>query len=228
MPDTTRAMREQTLHDEIAAPQPSERSLPPAPRRRRRIGGQQLLSFVAGLVAVGAIAASAWIYTDTQRDIRRVSTEMAQIRLSLELFNQQRPSAAPAVEAPASDALLDLSNRLAILEESWRAKSAAAPAPGTLPALPAQAATPQTTASGDDCMPPGTRFLVTGGDNYPVCGNGAEVNVSAVEAGYVALVDGTTIPNGGNALLRGTKCMVAVVSSGADGMTGYAELRVTC
>ena len=196
------------------------------------MGGQRLLSFVAGLVAVGAIAACAWVYTDTQRDLRRLSTDMAQIRVSLELFNQQLASAAPAAAAPADDQLLELSNRLAILEESWRNQSPAAPAavpPGTLPPIPEQAGgTAAAAASGGDCMPSGTRFLVTGGDNYPVCGNGAEVNVAAVEAGYVALADGTTIPNGGNALLRGTTCTVAVVSSGADGMTGYAELRVTC
>lgn len=216
------------MHDHPAAIEPSPRPLPPVLPRRNRLGGQALLSFVAGLVAVGAIAAAAWVYADTQRDLRRLSTEMAQIRVSLELFNQQLATPGTAA-APAGDALLDLGNRLAILEESWRNQSAAAPAPGTLPPLPGSAAAPAAAAaSGDDCMPPGTRFLVTGGDNYPICGSGAEVNISAVEAGYVALADGTTIPNGGNALLRGTTCTVAVVSSGADGMTGYAELRVSC
>ncbi|WP_172125687.1 MULTISPECIES: hypothetical protein [unclassified Devosia] len=215
------------MHDDVATPEPAERPLPPVPARQR-FGGERLLSFVAGLVAVGAIAASAWVYTDTQRDIRRMSSDIAQIRVSLELFNQQLASPPAAAAASGEDPLVELSNRLAILEEDWRNQSANTPPAGALPPLPDAAPAAATAASGGDCMPAGTRFLVTGGDNYPICGNGAEVNVAAVEAGYVALADGTTIPNGGNALLRGTTCTVAVVSSGAGGMTGYAELRVNC
>ena len=216
------------MHEDVATPEPADRPLPTPEPKDPGFRGQRWLSFVAGLVAVGAIASSAWVYSDTQREIRRMASDIAQIRVSLELFNQQLAGAPVAAEG--NEDLADLANRLAILEESWRDQSMASPAPGTLPPLPdaAPAAGAAAADANGDCMPPGTRFLVTGGDNYPICGNGAEVNIAAVEAGYVALADGTTIPNGGNALLRGTTCTVGVVSSGADGMTGYAELRVNC
>jgi hypothetical protein len=179
--------------------------------------------FAVGLAAVAAIAASAWVYAETQRDLNRVATDIAQIRLSLQLFGQQRPG---DIAVPASDTLQDLSNRLAILEENWRGQ---APAGGTA-ALPATAGatTAATTGPQTDCIPQGKRFLVASGDSYPICGTPAVVDVTEVAATYVSFKDGTIITAGGNAILTGTQCTLAVVSSGADGMTGYAELRVAC
>ena len=202
----------------------------PGPVRQPLIG--RLFLFVVGLVAVAAIAASAWVYTETQREIVRMSNDIAQIRVSLELYSrQQAPAAAPAgAAAPANDQLLNLSNRLAILEESWRNQAPAPANNAQVPPLPGETAAPGATATGPqtDCMPEGTRFLVSSGDNYPVCGTPAVIDVATVDNSFVTLKDGTIIPPGGNAILKGTLCTVAVMSSGADGMTGYAELRVTC
>lgn len=181
--------------------------------------GQQLFTFLVGLLAVFAIASSAWVYSETQRNLGRVATDIAQIRLSLQLFGEQRPG---DIAVPASDALQDLSNRLAILEQSWRDNPQGAAAAPAAPAATA-ATGPQT-----DCIPQGTRFLVAAGDSYPICGLPTVVNVSAVDATYVSFTDGTIVTLGGNAILKGTQCTLAVVSSGADGMTGYAELRVGC
>lgn len=191
----------------------------------KRAQSPRLLTFVVGLVAVAAIAASAWVYADTQRDLNRVATDIAQIRLSLQLFGQQQRSGDIAV--PASDTLQDLSNRLAILEQNWRGQAPAANGTAALPAVPGAAA---ATASGPqtDCIPQGKRFLVANGDSYPICGTTAVVAVTEVAATYVSFTDGTIITAGGNAILKGTQCTLAVVSSGADGMTGYAELRVGC
>ena len=183
----------------------------------------RLLVFAVGLVAVAAIATSAWVYAETQRDLNRVATDIAQIRLSLQLFGQQQRSGDIAV--PASDTVQDLSNRLAILEQNWRGQT---PASGTaaLPATPGAATA--STGPQTDCIPQGKRFLVANGDSYPICGTPAVVAVTEVAATYVSFTDGTIITAGGNAILKGTQCTLAVVSSGADGMTGYAELRVGC
>ncbi|HTM77459.1 MAG TPA: hypothetical protein VL133_07515 [Devosia sp.] len=188
----------------------------PETRPARRAG--TALIFVVGLVAVAAIAVSAWVYTETQRDLNRVASDIAQIRLSLQLFGQQRPG---DIAVPASDAVQDLSNRLSILEQAWRAET---PATGDA----AQPAATASTGPQTDCIPQGTRFLVASGDSYAICGTPAVVAVSEVAASYVSFTDGTIITAGGNAFLTGTKCTLAVVSSGADGMTGYAELRVGC
>ena len=197
----------------------SDTGAPERPARPSRL--PIIFTFGVGLLAVVAIAASAWVYTETQRDLNRVATDIAQIRLSLQLFGQQRPG---DIALPASDRLQDLSNRLAILEQDWRgqAPTAGAAAPST--------ATPSTASAGaqTDCIPQGTRFLVASGDSYPICGTSAVVAVTEVAATYVSFTDGLIITAGGNAILTGTKCTLAVVSSGADGMTGYAELRVGC
>jgi hypothetical protein len=180
-------------------------------------------TFFVGLLAVGAIAASAWVYADTQRDIRRVANEIAQIKLSLELFNRQSRLTGGT---GGGEALQALENRLAILEESWRG----APQPGAgIAAQPAAA--PTDAAAGGaagDCIPSGTRFLVTAGDRYPVCGTSGTIEVLSVGALEVTFGDGTAIAMGGSAVLPGTSCTVAVLSASGEGLSGYGELRVNC
>ena len=201
--------------DTGAPEQPAE----PAPARLPVI-----FTFGVGLVAVIAIAAAGWVYTDTQRDLNRVATDIAQIRLSLQLFGQQRSG---DIAVPASDRLQDLSNRLAILEQNWRSEASTS-GTAALPAVPSAATAPAAAGPQTDCIPQGTRFLVASGDSYPICGTSAVVAVTEVGASYVTFTDGLIITAGGNAILTGTKCTLAVVSSGADGMTCYAELRVGC
>ncbi len=194
----------------IAGEARPERAQPP---RRLPLGA--LLSFVVGLVGVAALGASAWVYSETQRDLRLLSTDIAQFRLSLELYGRQQ--GAPSGSDSAS--LQDLSNRLAILEDNWRT-----PPPATLPELPVASA----PANAGDCLPTGTRFLVAAGDSYPVCGITGTVAIGAVDNGFISLADGTVIAAGGNIGLPGTACMIGVVSAGENGMTGFAEIKVSC
>lgn len=189
----------------------------PAPARRRLpLAG--LIGALAGLVGIAALGASAWVYGETRRDIMRLSTDIAQLRVSMELFGRQQGTPSGADNA----SLTDLSNRLAIIEENWRG----APGSASLPAIPAAAA--PTPVEGGDCLPTGMRFLVSAGDSYPVCGNAGRVEIGAVDNGFIALGDGTVIAAGGNIALPGTACMIGVVSAGEGGMTGFAEIRVTC
>lgn len=189
---------------------------------RRRLPLANILSFVVGLVGIAAIGAATWVYVETRRDIDRISTDIAQIRLSLELFGQMNQ--ARDLTAGGDASLVDLANRIAILEQSWRGAEGAA----ADPALAATAAPTPPAASAGDCLPTGTRFLVTSGDSYPVCGIAANVEIGAVDNGFLSLADGTIIASGGNIGLPGTSCMIGVVSAGEDGMTGFAEIRVTC
>lgn len=197
---------------------------PPPEALRRRLPLSNVLSFVVGMVGIAAIAASAWIYSDTQREIMRLSTDIAQLRVSMELFGRQQGTPS----GTDTSTLTDLANRLAILEESWRNGPVAAPA-ATLPALPAATpATPATTAEGGDCLPSGTRFMVAAGDRYPVCGTGAVVEIGSVDDGFISLADGTVIAQGGNIALPNSSCMIGVVPSDGAAISGYAEIRVTC
>jgi hypothetical protein len=191
------------------------------PRRRTRMPLVTILNFAVGLVGIAALAASGWVYSQTQRDIVRLSTDIAQLRVSLELFGRQQgtPSGTDAAN------LTDLSNRLAILEENWRG----APAGTSLPAIataPAPAAS--ATADADDCLPAGTRFMVAAGDRYPVCGTGAVVEIGSVDDGFISLGDGTVIAQGGNIALPDSTCMIGVVPMDGGAISGFAEIRVTC
>ena len=196
-----------------------------APRPRT-----SLLSLAVGVIALVALGATAWLYAETQREIKRVSTDIAQIRLSLELFGKQQAAAgtdtADGTADSSADDLLALSNRLALLEAS---QASAPPAPTSLPALPAGAAAAGGgAASGEDCLPVGTRFMMAAGDSYPVCGTTGVVAIAAVDNGYVTLSDGTIIAQGGTVGLNGTQCMLGVMPSEGDGLSGFAEVRVSC
>ena len=192
----------------------------------RRLPLANILSFVVGLVGIAAIGAAAWVYVETQRDIARISTDIAQIRLSLELYGQQEPAADGA--ADGGDSLLDLSNRLAILEQNWRRSIFTDDA--AVPAAPSAGFTPPPApvATGGDCLPTGTRFMVAAGDSYAVCGTSGSVAVAAVDDGFITLGDGTVIAQGATVGLPGTQCMIGVVPSDGGGVSGYAEIRVIC
>ena len=198
----------------------------PAPRPRLPIGN--VLGFVVGLVGVAALGATAWVYAETQREIIRMSTDIAQIRLSLQLYGQTS-SVTPAGDEATS--LLDLSNRLAILEQSWRgsaATGASVAAPSSLPALPGEAAPAGAVATGGDCLPTGTRFMVSAGDQYAVCGTTGSVAIAAVDDGFITLGDGTVLAQGGTIGLPGTQCMLGMLPSDGGSISGFAEIRVVC
>ena len=202
-------------------------SAPQTGKPGRRAPLSNILSFVVGLVGIAAIGAATWVYVETQRDISRISTDIAQIRLSLELYGQRAP--AEATTTSSDDSLLDLSNRLAILEQSWRS-SLFTPGDTNVPAAPTTAFTPPAApATNDgDCLPPGTRFMVAAGDSYAVCGTSAKVEIGAVDDGFISLADGTVIAQGGNIGLPGTQCMIGMLPTEDGSISGYAEIRVVC
>ncbi|WP_193334482.1 hypothetical protein [Devosia beringensis] len=198
-------------------------SAPPRPRT-------SFFSIAAAVIALISLGGTAWLYAETQREIKRVSTDIAQIRLSLELFGKQQA----AVEGDAVDTSTDssadelqaLANRLALVEAN---QASAISAATSLPALPVgDAAGGGAVATGDDCLPVGTRFMMAAGDSYPVCGTTGTVAIAAVDNGYVTLSDGTIIAQGGTVGLPGTQCMLGVMPSESDGLSGFAEVRVSC
>lgn len=193
------------------------------PRRRRRVKKSLIFGICAAAIGLASLAASAWIYTDMRREMVRVSTEIAQLRLSLDLYAQRGVAAAPlSTQAPTSEALSALENRLAVLEQNWRG-AAAAPQ-----ALPPPSGPTASSESDGDCLPSGMRLLVAAGDSYPVCGTETTIEVMNVSNGYISLTDGTTVPSGSTVPLPGTACMIAVTSGGDEATTGFAEIRVTC
>ncbi|MGV8833687.1 MAG: hypothetical protein ACOH2N_17080 [Devosia sp.] len=185
-----------------------------------------LVSIAVGVIGLAALGASAWVYAQTQRDIKRVSTDIAQIRLSLELFGRQQSTGGGPTST--SDAgLLELSNRVALLE-AGQSSGGGVSAASALPAVSANVAASPAAATDGDCLPVGMRFMVSSGDSYPVCGTTGTVAIASVDQGYVTLTDGSVIAEGGTINLAGTQCMVGVMPNNGDGLSGFAEIRVAC
>lgn len=202
-------------------------AIAPHPARRRLQLGR-LAPLAVGLIGLVALGTTAWVYAETQREIRRISNDIAQIRVSLELYGRQQAGSGEPAAADSADSaarLLDLSNRLALLEANQR-NGSTVPQASALPALPAPAG--GAVATGGDCLPVGMRFMVAAGDNYAVCGTTAKIAIAAIDNGYITLADGTVIAEGGTINLADSECMLGVMPGEGDGLSGYAEIRVAC
>ena len=198
---------------DVSEPQPAPAPTEPGSRRSAWALSFGILGLVAGLAGLGA---TAWLYTEGQAETHRLASEIAQLRVSLDLY-ARRTGAAQSSE---DTGLTDLANRLAILEQNWRSDTVPSPLATTAPAASA--------AANEDCLPSGMRILVAQGDSYPVCEQDVSVNVGQVSNGYIVLHDGTTIASGGTMPLPDSACTIGVTSGGDEGLTGYAEIRVTC
>jgi hypothetical protein len=187
----------------------AERPIPSGSPRPAR--GLWLVATLAALLGLGGIGAAGLTYWESQREILRLSTELAQLRVSLDLYAQRGSS---------GSGLADVTERLDALES----QAAASPATAATASTP----TVSTTPTGEDCLPPGMRLLVAVGDSYPICGQTAAVDVGVVDNGYISLADGTTVPSGSTVPMPGSACTISVTSSGDEGLTGYAEIRVNC
>lgn len=205
-----------------AKAEPQNQPAEPASRQRKPSRGSIsgrigiALGLMGVLIGLGAVGATSWLQMQTQQEILRLSTELAQLRISLDLYARNAIAAAPP--APA-------------------AEPEPAAVTGALPEIAPPGADTPTAASAEaapaatdnqDCLPAGMRLLVAAGDSYAVCGQTASVDVATVDNGYVMLKDGTTVPSGGTMPLLGSACTIGVTSSGDEGLTGYAEIRVTC
>jgi hypothetical protein len=222
--------RPDSEHQETATPlSPAPEVRPEALQRpvtTRRGGGRlpALLGIAGALCGLAALGVSTWTYFDNRDEWLRIASDVAEIKVSLELYGRNSAAATDTAEAADEGALTDLANRIAILEQNWRDGSTAAiPAPQTPPAAPSTA-----SVSGDDCLPAGMRLLVAAGDSYPICGHPVTVEVSQVDNGFIILSDGTAVASGGAMPLPNSACTIGVTSGGDEGITGFAEIRVTC
>ncbi|MBI4923689.1 MAG: hypothetical protein HY834_18270 [Devosia nanyangense] len=207
----------------------------------------RVISLLAALVGLIALAAAIVVHTNVDAERQQMATDLAQMRLSIGLTSPQ-PVVTPAPVGPPADdgtaeALLSLQNRIATLEqvttnqaaelEAARTALAAISSPPPASPLATAAAEHQppvpkaVTADGptSDCIPLGTRFMASAGDSFPICKTKAVVRVSAVENGSATIAGPGPITAGGFGPLEAAGCTVMVFSADSS---GYAELRVTC
>jgi len=209
----------------------------------------RLIALLAALVALISLGGALLVHNNATAVMTRQAGEIAQLKASLTLINQQqsgispsRPAANPAADG-AAEALLALQNRVASLEATTRDQASAldaaraalaeagAAAPVTAVALADQpAASPSPAALSadgptEDCIPLGTRFMAQAGDSFPICRTKVVVDVADVAEGSAMVEGAPPIAAGGFGNLPVAGCTLMVFS--AD-VTGFAEMRVSC
>lgn len=185
---------------------------------------QKYLPAVALVISLGALAAAGTFYFEGQRTYRKLSADIAQVKVSLTLLTQR------AGAGGESETIQAIQNRLAVLEENWRNPQTAAPSP--TPEAPAQSfsvapsADQGATGPSTDCIPAGTAFVMTEADSYAICGTKVVIAFASISQDAAVLDNGIALAKGLASPLPDSSCKVSLVS--ADAETGFAELRVTC
>ena len=199
-------------------------------RHRRLVLIDRVIPFLAAFVGLVALAGSVVVQMNAEATTRLLTEEMTRTRLTLDLLSQRTEALAVPVDDGTVEGLLALQDRMVKLETELQAQAEAAAAAQQSALLPG-AATEGATAAIDpelpttDCIPLGTRFMVTPNENYPLCQSSATVKVGFISGDSVTVDGAGQIVETGFGKLAGTSCTVMVFSADAE---GFAELRVTC
>lgn len=204
-------------------------------RYRRLVMIDRFIPFLAAFVGLIALAGAVTTQLSSEARTRAVTAELASVKASVDQLVQTMAATAPEpVDDGTVEALLALQDRMVKLEADWEAQKALA---ASLPAAPsatdpaAPGDQPATEAAIDpnlpttDCIPLGTRFMVTPNETYPLCQSRQQVRVGMITADTVEVVGAGTIVETGFGTLAGSTCTVMVFSADP---AGFAEMRVTC
>ncbi|MEQ1770133.1 MAG: hypothetical protein ABL879_09860 [Devosia sp.] len=191
----------------------------------------RLISLLAALVGLIALAGAILVELHGSMERQAISSELAAIKVSLADL-QQRPVVQDTAEEDNGviDALLALQSRIATLENGAKAAQVISPLPQDAPsATGASAITadgPTTDGPTTDCIPIGTRFMATTGDETAICKTNVVVKVSDVTDGTAFIDEAGPVAVGAFGRLGFGGCTIMVFS--ADVASGFAEMRVTC
>lgn len=206
-------------------------------RYRRLVMIDRIIPLLAAFVGLIALAGAVTVQMGSEGRTQAVSAEIAAMKASLDQLSQQTAALpAAAVDDGTVDGLLALQDRMNRLEIDWEAQKelvAALPTapvdaadPGALPAdQPATPAAIDPDLPTTDCIPLGTRFMVTPNETYPLCQSRQQVKVGMITGETVEVTGAGTIVETGFGAIVGSTCTVMVFSADA---AGFAEMRVTC
>jgi hypothetical protein len=204
-------------------------------RYRRLVLIDRVIPFLAAFVGLIALAGAVTAQLSAEARTQAVATEIASMRSSIDALAQGTAALpAPAADDGTAEGLLALQDRMARLETDWQAQKDLALTLPTLPAVdpaaapadvPAQAAAIDPDLPTTDCIPLGTRFMVTPNETYPLCQSREQVQVGMITADTVDVIGAGTIVETGFGALAGTTCTIMVFSADA---AGFAEMRVSC
>jgi hypothetical protein len=195
-------------------------------RNRRMVLIDRLIPFLAALVGLVALAGAVVVQTNVTNQNSAIAAELARTRMALDLVVQRNENLSIRLDGlgePAGDgtaeALLALQDRMNKLEEAGTAAPLAT-SPGDTANRPVDPSLPTS-----DCIPQGTRFMVTTDDGYPICQSQHTIKAEAITAEMVALDNGVMLVPGTSSPLPGGDCTANLLTTDA---AGFAELRVDC
>lgn len=198
-------------------------------RYRRLVLIDRLIPFLAAIVGLVALAGAVAVQLNTDAKTKAVTDAVVALQASVDALGKRAEAAAAPVDDGTAAGLLALQDRMVKLEGEWtEQKTAAAAAPAAVPGVAEAGA---TTAEIDpnlpttDCIPLGTRFMVTPGETYPICQSKAVVKTGLITADTVSIDGIGSVVETGFGSLAGTTCTVMVFSADE---AGFAEMRVTC
>lgn len=202
-------------------------------RYRRLVLIDRLIPFLAAIVGLVALAGAVAVQLNTDAKTKAIGDAVAELRTSVDALGQRAEAAATPADDGTAAALLALQDRMVKLEGEWSTQQAAVTAAAqAAPASLAPGATVLTeTAAADpnlpttDCIPLGTRFMVTPGETYPICQSKAVIRTGLITADTVSIDGIGQIVETGFGAIAGTSCTVMVFSADE---AGFAEMRVTC
>jgi len=199
-------------------------------RYRRLVMIDRAIPFLAALVGLVALAGAVLAQLDAQARTNAVGEQLAQLRGAVEALTTRAEALAPPADDGTAAGLLALQDRMQKIEGEWSTLQQAGPAPAAAaaaePAPEAEAvAEVDPSLPTTDCIPLGTRFVVTPNDRYPICQSKAVVKVGQITADAVEIDGAGMVVETGFGSLVGTSCTIMVFSADE---AGFAEVRVTC
>jgi len=199
-------------------------------RYRRLVLIDRIIPFLAAIVGLVALAGAVAVQLSTEAKTAAVSAAVAELRASVDALGKRADASATPASDGTAEGLLALQDRMNKLESEWGTQKEALTA---VPAAAPAAAEAPVTASAEidpslpttDCIPLGTRFMVTPNESYPLCQSKAVVKTGAITADTVFIEGPGSVVETGFGTLPGTTCTIMVFSADE---AGFAEVRVTC
>ena len=198
-------------------------------RYRRLVLIDRLIPFLAAIVGLVALAGAVAVQLNTDAKTKAVTDAVVALQASVDALGKRAEAPATPVDDGTAAGLLALQDRMVKLEGEWTAQQAAAAAP----AAPAALAAGDTPATAEidpnlpttDCIPLGTRFMVTPNESFPIGQSKAVIKTGMITADTVDIDGIGQVVETGFGNIAGTSCTVMVFSADE---AGFAEMRVTC
>lgn len=205
-------------------------------RHRRLVVTDRVIPFLAAFVGLVALAGAVLVQLTADARTARITEEITALRAAVDALAQWTDTLATNSSAPVDndgtiEAMLALQDRMNRLEEEWESRAtsvAATSATGTAAfSASADGAPAEIDPSWptENCIPIGTRFMASSGEEIAICQSPVVVKVAAITADSVMVEGAGVINETAFKPIAGTNCQLNVFSADAE---GFAELRVSC